>query len=63
MFGWPFFVSVEGIVKSVIDRIDQWLGNLFYRGQPIDVLEKMTYSRLKYWNSWHELIAEQERKA
>ena len=35
---------------------------MFYRGQPIDVIEKMTYSDLKYWNGWHDKMCDAEKK-
>lgn len=66
MSGWPFFVSVtdeetgEIRVVSIVDKVDQWLGNLFYRGQQIDTLINMTYAELKYWNGWHEIISKAE---
>jgi hypothetical protein len=54
MLGWPFFASV-------IHRVDQWLGNLFYRGQQINTLMTMTYAELKYWNDWHEIILKEDK--
>jgi len=42
--------------------MDQMMGNLFYRGVSPSELEGMTFARLVYWNSWHELIAEKERE-
>ena len=35
------------------------MGNMFYRGQPINVIENMTYHDLKYWNGWHEKMDDQ----
>jgi len=46
-----------------LNKVHQWLGNLFYRGaQPAD-LEEMTYQRLKYWNNWHEVYTKEEKAA
>jgi hypothetical protein len=33
------------------------LGNLFFRGQRVDVLNKLRYSEISYWNKWHEAMA------
>jgi hypothetical protein len=38
------------------------MGNLFSRHQPINVIKKMRYAELKEWNTWHELMADQEAK-
>jgi hypothetical protein len=32
------------------------LGNLFYRGQNIEALNRATFGELRYWNEWHEII-------
>jgi len=50
-----FFGSVE--------RISQFMGNLFYRGQQITVIRSLKYSEMKYWNGWHEIMAKEESKA
>jgi hypothetical protein len=52
---FPFFASVE--------QINQWLGNLFYRKVSPTELQNMNYHELKYWNSWHEILAKEEKKA
>jgi hypothetical protein len=44
----------------VIPQIDQYLGNLFSRGQPITALKDASYGELKYWNEWHEIMAKKE---
>jgi len=36
------------------------MGNLFYRGASPDEIEGMSFSRLKYWNNWHEVMAQAE---
>jgi len=43
--------------------MDQMMGNLFFRGVTPDEIENMTYRRMKYWNRWHEIMTEAERKA
>lgn len=39
------------------------MGNLFYRGQPISEITILEYHELKYWNGWHEVMEEAEKKA
>jgi hypothetical protein len=41
---------------------DQMAGNLFSRGVSPSEIEAMGYKRLSYWNSWHMIMAEQEKK-
>ena len=53
MFGFHFFTSV-------IPRLDQMLGNLFYRGVQPHRLNEMFFSELKYWNEWHKVIEKKE---
>ncbi len=37
------------------------MGNLFYRGaRPLEI-ESMSFSRLAYWNGWHEAMTRAER--
>lgn len=38
------------------------MGNMFYRGQPVNVIDNMTYSDLKYWNNWHEVMVRAEKR-
>jgi hypothetical protein len=40
----------------------QWMGNMFCRGQPINVIYAMTFSELKMWNEWHETMYKAEEK-
>lgn len=42
--------------------MDQYMGNLFYRGVCPSVINEMSFFEMKEWNKWHERIAEQERK-
>lgn len=37
------------------------MGNLFYRGQQISEIYKLSYSQLKYWNGWHEMMSKKEK--
>jgi len=44
-------------------QLHQWLGNLFSRGvSPVELMG-MSYHELKYWNEWHTVMDEQERKS
>jgi hypothetical protein len=36
-------------------------GGLFSRGQNIEVIERMSFGRLRYWNNWHEIMCEEEK--
>ena len=38
------------------------MGNMFYNHQPVNIIEEMTYSDLKYWNKWHEVIQKEYGK-
>lgn len=38
------------------------MGNLFYRGVQPSEIEAMTYTRMEYWNSWHEIMIKAEEK-
>lgn len=40
--------------------MDQWLGNLFSRGQSLEVLERTGFHSLGYWNGWHEIMTAAE---
>lgn len=39
------------------------MGNLFYRKQNIETIKNLRFAEMKYWNEWHELMEETERKA
>jgi len=39
------------------------MGNLFYRKVQPSEIASMTYQDLKYWNDWHELMIEADKKA
>lgn len=41
--------------------MDQWLGNLFSRGQPFEGLERAYFHSLAYFNGWHLVMAEAEK--
>ena len=38
------------------------MGNLFSRGQSIDVIKKLRFAELREWNTWHEIMADAESK-
>jgi hypothetical protein len=38
------------------------MGNLFSRGASPAEIESMNYRQLKYWNEWHEIMYEAEKK-
>ena len=38
----------------------QWMGNLFSRNQPINVITTLRFSELREWNFWHERMADVE---
>lgn len=41
----------------------QWMGNLFYRRQPIDVIRSLRFAEMKFWNEWHERMQEADKEA
>ena len=43
--------------------MNQWYANLFYRGQSIDVIYSLDFDELKYWNTMHEKMVDEEKKA
>jgi len=47
----------------VTPRVDQFMGNLFFRNVPTSDIKAMKYHELKYWSGWHDQINEAERKA
>ena len=47
--------------STVVSIIDQWIGNMFYRGQPINVIDELSYSDLKYFAGWHEVMVKAEK--
>jgi hypothetical protein len=36
------------------------LGNLFMRGQIASDLNNMTYTEIKYWDGWHDIMMDSE---
>ncbi len=40
----------------------QLMGNLFYRRQQIQVIYDMTFSEMKMWNEWHEIMVKEEER-
>ncbi len=49
MFGRFFF-------NGVIDRVDQWAGELFAAGQPMSEILVADYITLKYFSEWWNII-------
>ena len=44
-------------------RINQIMGNLFFRGVPISDIKVMGYKELVYWDDWHQLMIKAEKEA
>jgi hypothetical protein len=42
--------------------MDQWMGDLFFRGASPSEIEAMGFRRMKYWHTWAKAMAEQERQ-
>lgn len=42
--------------------MSQWMGNLFYRRQSIQVIKDLRYAEMKYWNTWHEIMEKQQQE-
>jgi hypothetical protein len=45
------------------ESMDQMMGNLFSRGQSIDVIRELCYTEMRYWNEWHKVMAKREDRA
>jgi hypothetical protein len=43
--------------------MEQWMGNLFFRKQPISEIRSLRYHEMKYWNNWHELMIKEEQES
>lgn len=54
--------AVGFFMLIALNSINQWMGNLFYRKQATSDIKNMRFSEMKYWNEWHELIANEESK-
>lgn len=56
MFRDAFFASVAH------PQFHQWMGNVFFRGtSPIDIRE-MSFTELKYFSGWHDIMVKEENK-
>jgi hypothetical protein len=44
-----------------VPRIDQMIGNLFYRGTQPSEIERMSYMDLVYYNEWHKIMVKTEK--
>jgi hypothetical protein len=40
--------------------MDQWMGNVFYRGASPSEIKAMAFHELRYWNEWHEVFLHRE---
>jgi hypothetical protein len=40
--------------------MDQWMGNVFYRGASPSEIKGMSFHELRYWNEWHEVFLKRE---
>jgi len=40
--------------------MDQFMGNMFYRGQSMSEIRAADYDDLKYFNGWHKAIERAE---
>jgi len=36
------------------------MGEMFYRGQPVNVIYGMTYTELRYWHGWHKRMQDED---
>lgn len=54
---------VDGFFVSVTGDVHRFLGNLFFRGASPSELMDMPFHELKYWNEWHEVMADEERRS
>lgn len=58
-----FFANIEDLeALSIMDRVHQMMGNLFYRRVAPSEIKSMGYKEMKYWNDWHELMAKEETR-
>jgi len=40
----------------------QWMGNLFFRQQPIHIIRSLRWAEMKEWNEWHEIMVKEEKR-
>ena len=43
-------------VLAGVERVHQYMGNLFYRKVPPNEIKEMPYHELKYWSEWHDTL-------
>jgi hypothetical protein len=48
---------------ACLTEVHRCLGNLFFRGASPSELMAMPFHELRYWNEWHEVMAEEERRS
>ncbi len=49
--------------ESALDRVDQWMGNIFYYKTPVGEIKEMDYYELKYWSGWCDAFSKEYTKA
>ena len=42
--------------------MNQIMGNLFFRKVQPNIINNMDFFEMKYWNKWHETMAEAEER-
>lgn len=47
---------------SVINRLDQMMGNVFCHGVSPAEIKQMDWSELEYWDDWLEVMKEAKRQ-
>jgi len=47
--------------ERIADRVNQMMGNLFYRKVPPSEILSMGYKDMTYWNEWHKLMEDAEK--
>lgn len=45
---------------GVAQKLDQYMGDMFYRGQPMSEIRAADYDDLKYFDGWHKAIERAE---
>lgn len=45
----------------MIPEVDQYIGNLFYKGVQPSEINAMTYTEMRYFNGWCEVYVEAEK--
>lgn len=48
--------------KKDCDTLHDMMGNLLFRGVNTSELKRMAYTEMKYWNKWHYVYFNSEKK-